>query len=327
MQAIWVDTPGDALVLRETAMPRLAVDEVLVRVHATAVNRADLLQRQGHYAPPVGASPILGLEFAGTIVDVGQAKTPFKVGDRVMGIVSGGAYADFVAVPAAQLLPIPAHMDFAQAAALPEAFVTANEALFELGELRTSECLLLHAATSGVGTAALQLAKLQGVSVIALARDDAKLAKIQRFHPKLSINYEKEDWVTCIKAAGLAEKIDVIADFIGAAYMAVHLDLLATHGRMVHLATMRGATAELNIRQLMRKQLRLIGFQLRLRSPEQKARACQHLWQRFGAAFHDGRIEPLICARFPLAEAQQAHDLLAQNQHVGKIILLVCDAV
>lgn len=323
MQAIWVDNPNESLVLRETAMPTLAADEVLVKIETTAVNRADILQAKGHYPPPPGASAILGLEFAGIIQDLGQAQTAFKLGDRVMGIVSGGSYANFVAVPAAQLLPIPERLSFTEAAAIPEAFITANEALFEIGGLTTKERLLLHAATSGVGTATLQLARYAGVKVIALARDDAKLAKIAVFQPELSINYQSSDWVKQLENNKLAGHIDVIADFIGAEYMAAHLNLLAIDGRMVHLATMRGNLAEIDLRLVMRKQLRLQGFQLRLKTPKQKALATKHLWQRFGKAFEAGQIQPVIAEVFPLAKASEAHMLVKQNQHVGKVVLVV----
>lgn len=323
MHAIWVDTPGDPLILRETAMPALAGGEVLVKVHATAVNRADILQRQGHYAPPSGASPILGLEFAGTVADIKDTKTTFKPGDRVMGIVSGGAYATYVAVPAAQLIPIPEHLSFEEAAAIPEAFITANESLFETAALQPNERLLLHAATSGVGTAVLQLAKLQSVSVIALARDDEKLKKIATYQPALCINYQTSDWVQVICDHGLSEKIHVVADFIGAEYMKAHLTLLAVDGRMVHLATMRGNMAEVDLRQIMRKQLRLYGFQLRLKTPAQKAWASQHFWQRWGQALTDGLIQPVIAAHFPLAQAEEAQTLVKENAHVGKVVLRV----
>ncbi len=323
MQAIWVDNPHDPLILRETTLPTLKAGEVLIKVAATAVNRADILQSKGHYAPPTGTSPILGLEFAGTLVDTAQATTNFQIGDRVMGIVSGGAYANYLAVPAGQLLPIPPDLSFEKAAAIPEAFITANESLFEMARLKTHECLLLHAATSGVGTAVLQLAKQHGVATIALARDDAKLQHIADFKPILSINYEKMDWIHAITQHGFANKIDVIADFIGEAYIKQHLDLLAPDGRIVHLATMRGYQADIDLRQLMRKQLHLIGFQLRLKTPEQKAQASQRFWRRWGAYIADNRIQPVIAATFPLAQASEAHALLTQNQHVGKIVLSV----
>lgn len=323
MHAIWLDTPGGPLILRETAIPTLAEGEVLVKVHATAVNRADILQRQGRYNPPPGASPILGLEFAGTVEHMGDTKTTFKPGDRVMGIVSGGAYATYVAVPAAQLIPIPEHLSFEEAAAIPEAFITANESLFETAALQPNERLLLHAATSGVGTAVLQLAKLQSVSVIALARDDTKLKKIATWQPELCINYQTSDWVQVIRDHGLSEHINVVADFIGAEYIKAHLDLLAFDGRMVHLATMRGNMAEVDLRQIMRKQLRLYGFQLRLKTPAQKAWASQHFCQRWGQALTDGLIQPFIAAHFPLAQAEEAQALVKENAHVGKVILSV----
>lgn len=323
MQAIWVESPNEPLVLRETSIPALKADEVLVKVVATAVNRADILQAKGHYPPPPGSSQILGLEFAGIIQDVGQAKTSFKLGDRVMGIVSGGSYANFVAVPATQLLPIPRHLSITEAAAIPEAFITANEALFEVGALETGERLLLHAATSGVGTATLQLAKYAAVKVIALARDDTKLEKIAVFQPELCINYQSTDWVKQLENHQFTGHINVIADFIGAEYLTAHLNLLAIDGRMIHLATMRGNLAEVDLRLVMRKQLRLQGFQLRLKTPAQKALATQHLWQRFGKAFEDGDIKPVIAEEFPLKNAAEAHAFIEKNQHVGKVVLVV----
>lgn len=324
MQAIWADNPQTPLMLRDTAMPLLAQGDVLVKVHATAINRADILQRNGHYAPPPGTTPILGLEFAGTVADTGDTQTTYKSGDRVMGIVSGGAYATYVAVPAAQLLPIPDSLSFEEAAAIPEAFITANESLFEIAALQPKEQLLLHAATSGVGTAALQLAALHGVSVIALARDDAKLKKIATWKPALCINYQTTDWKQALASHGLIDKINVIADFIGAEYIKEHIALLAIDGRMVHLATMRGNIAEVDLRQIMRKQLRLYGFQLRLKSPAQKALASQHFWQRWGEALTKGLIQPVIAARFSLAQAQEAQTLVMQSAHVGKVVLRVC---
>ena len=302
------------------ADPEPQPHEVLVRVHATAVNRADLMQRRGGYDPPPGAPPYLGLEMAGVVASVGPRAQGFAAGDRVCSILPGGGYAEAVAADPRYLMPLPEALSFAEGGGLPEVFLTAYVNLFMEAELAAGETVLIHGGASGVGTAAIQLARRAGATVCVTARSAAKLAACRKLGAQVTANHATEDWVEVVGAAG---GVDVILDCVGGEYLARNLELLRLRGRLVCIATLGGNTAELRIGDLMRKRLRIIGSVLRPRSAEEKAAISAGFQRDFGAAVAAREILPVIHRVLPVQQAEQAHALVEGYENIGKVVLTV----
>ena len=319
MHAIVFDHYGDESTLRigEVESPPIASDELRIRVRATAVNRADLLQREGHYPPPPGASPILGLECAGEVIEVGRDAGGWSVGDRAMALLPGGGYAEEVVVHHGSAIHIPDTLTDQEAGAMPEVFLTAYLNVFELARARAGETLLVHGGGSGVGTAAITLGKLAGLRVIVTAGSREKCERCLNHGADLAINYNDEDFVERARGA------NVILDHIGARYLARDLDCLAVGGRVVVIGSMGGpGTIEVNVSALLSKRQQIIGSTLRARSKEEKAAIVASFVSRFGDDLGAGRIRPVIDRVFPLAEAAEAHRAM-KGDHFGKIGLRV----
>lgn len=326
MKAIFVDesTPERTLYWQDGGglMP-MGSDDVLVDIHATALNRADLMQRQGNYPVPPGASPILGLEMAGTIAKVGANVTDWQVGDPVCALLGGGGYAEQVVVPAAMLMPIPTGWDFTLAAGLPEVFLTAFVNLYMEAAIQPGESALVHGGASGVGTAAIQLLKASGNPIIVTAGTDEKVAACRELGADLAINYRQQDFAKEVRAFTDGKGVDVIMDMVGADYLAKNLELLKLKGRLVWISTLSGADAEINLRLVMGKRLRLIGSVLRSRSLEEKVTIKRNFLDRFWPMVEDGTIKPIVETVYPIAEANAAQHQMAENRNIGKIILQV----
>ena len=295
-----------------------------MRVRAAGVNRADVLQRQGLYPPPPGIrEDIPGLEFAGVVEELGAETGDWKAGDRVMGLVSGGAYAQYVTCPGRLLIRVPSEMTFIQAAALPEVFITAYDALFNRLQIRSGETLLIHAAASGVGTAAIQLARSRGVRVFGTASLKSKLEALSDLGLDLPINYREQSFSEEVLKATEGKGVDAILDLVGASHFAPNLDCLAELGRMVVVGLVGGSQVDLDLSALMRKRLTIIGTVLRSRTLEEKARLVADCEAHLGPLLDSGAIRPVVDRVFPLSLAGQAHTYMESNQNTGKIVLEV----
>ncbi|MFN0085454.1 MAG: NAD(P)H-quinone oxidoreductase [Blastocatellia bacterium] len=323
MKAIIVQTDREdrALVWQEAPAPKCAADEALVNVSAAGINRADLLQRAGNYPPPPGASTILGLEMAGRIAEAGAGATGWRIGDRVCALLSGGGYAEQVAVPASMLMPVPAEWSDAHAAAIPEAFFTAYLNLFLEAGLREGETALIHAGASGVGTAAIQLARAAGCRALVTAGSEEKAARCLELGAELAVNYKQEDFAERILAHTHGAGVDVILDPVGAAYLERNMKLLKQGGRLVFIAAMSGARAEFNIAALMGRRQRLIGSVLRSRSLAEKVDIKERFMAYPWPLLVKGTIQPVIDSVYPIEQANAAHRHMAENRNIGKIIL------
>ena len=306
---------ADALHAVEQARPQPGPGQVLIRVHAAGINRPDLLQRGGHYPPPPGAPETLGLEVAGDVV---VAAGRWKVGDRVCALLGGGGYAQYAVVDARHVLAVPDGMTLVQAAALPETIFTAYANLFEHGRLAAGEWLLLHGATSGIGVTAIQLAKAAGAHVLATARSAGKAAQARELGADVAIDSTTESFVAAAKAhAG----VDVALDMVGASVFADTLEALNPGGRIVYIASQAGATLEVPIPLLMRKQAIITGSTLRPRNADEKARLAAEVERVVWPWIAQGKVRVLIDQCFPLAEAAAAHRYLEQGSHLGKVVL------
>jgi putative PIG3 family NAD(P)H quinone oxidoreductase len=326
MKAITIDETSAARTLQWTEggeLTPMGPDDVLVDIHATALNRADLMQRQGNYPVPPGASPILGLEMAGTVATVGAEVTDWQVGDRVCALLSGGGYAEQVVVPGAMLMPIPEGWDFTLAAGLPEVYLTAFVNLYMEAAIQPGEIALVHGGASGVGTAAIQLLQASGNPVIVTAGTDEKVAACRDLGADLAINYRTQDFVAEVKAFTAGKGVDVIMDMVGADYLAKNLGLLKLKGRLVWISTLSGAQTQIDLRQVMGKRLRLIGSVLRSRTLEEKVAIKTNFMMRFWPQVESGSIKPVIETIYPIAEANAAQAQMAENRNIGKIILQV----
>ncbi|MEJ2288761.1 MAG: NAD(P)H-quinone oxidoreductase [Deinococcales bacterium] len=326
MKAIVVGEGGE-LAYREVPEPPVRPGEVMVDVHATALNRADLSQRAGHYPPPRGESEILGLEMAGIVREVPDGVHGVHAGDRVCALLPGGGYAERVAVPAGMLMPVPEGWSFAQAAALPEAAFTAFLNLFLEAGLRAGERVLIHGGASGVGTAAIQQAVLAGASVYTTAGSEEKVAACRDLGAELAIPYRQRDFAEAIREhAGVGADdgcVDVILDMVGEAYFERNLELLRVGGRMVFIATLSGRKATFDIRRLMARRATLKGSTLRSRPPGEKVRIREAFEERFGQALAEGRLDPVIDSVVPIEQAAEAHERMRANRNIGKVVLLV----
>lgn len=323
MKAIIVqeEKEGYPLLWQEVESPGYGVDEVLVDIHASALNRADLMQRHGKYAPPPGASNIMGLEMAGTITALGADVTGWQVGDRVCALLPGGGYAEQINVPAEMLISIPDDWSFEQAAAIPEVFFTAYLNLFMEGNLKTGETVLIHGGASGVGTAGIQMAHQAGCRVFVTAGTNEKIATCRELGAELAINYKEEDFAERIQAHTDGEGVDLILDMVGADYFERNINLLKTYGRLVFISTLSGVKTELDIRKLMGKRLRIIGSVLRARPLAEKVSINEQFKNQFWPSLLDGSIEPIIDSVYPIEQTAQAHQYMADNKNTGKIIL------
>lgn len=322
MKAITFDTPGDADALRYADAPdaQPGEGEVLVRVHATAINRADILQRRGGYNPPPGASPILGLELAGEVVRPAGA---WQKGERVMAVVTGGSYAELASVPAGMAIRIPDQFSYAQAAAIPEAFLTAYLNLFTLGKLQAGETALIHAGASGVGTAAIQLARAAGARVFATAGSEEKLALCRELGAEQAFNYKTENFAERLGAATSGAGANVVLDFVGAPYWAGNMAALAPYGRLMLIGFLGGSQGQLDLGALMGKSLTVAATTLRRTPLEQKV-ALTNAFSAFALGkFNSGELRPVIDRTFPLAQAADAHRYVESNANAGKVVLLV----
>jgi putative PIG3 family NAD(P)H quinone oxidoreductase len=320
MKAIVFDQPGGAEVLRyaDAPDPEPAAGELLVRVRATAVNRADLLQRRGGYAPPPGASPILGLELAGEVV---RPAGGWQAGDRVMAVVTGGGYAELAAVPAGMAMRVPEGMPFERAAAIPEAFLTAYLNLFTLGDLQAGEVALIHAGASGVGSAAIQLARAAGARVIATAGAEQKLALCRELGAELAIDYKAEPFAERVLAASGGRGADVVLDFVGAPYWEGNMAALAPYGRLMLIGFLGGSRGQLDLGAIMGKSLTVRGTTLR-RTPLDRKIALAQAFAAFALPrFERGELRPVVDTVLPLAQAAEAHRLLEANRNAGKVVL------
>lgn len=323
MLAITLPSYGDADVLTpaEVDDPVAGSGEVVVDVVATAVNRADVLQRRGFYAPPAGASPYPGLECSGRISSLGEDVTGWSVGDEVCALLSGGGYAQRVAVPVGQLLPVPTGLSVLDAAALPEVVCTVWSNVFQLAALRAGEVLLVHGGTSGIGTMAIQLAVWQGARVLCTVGSAEKAARAEDLGAERAIRYREEDFVDVIRQATGGRGADVVLDNMGAAYLARNVEALATAGRLVIIGLQGGAKAELDLGQVLTKRASVHATSLRARPAPEKADIVAAVTAEVWPAVASGSVRPVIDQILPLDRAGDAHRLLEGSMHVGKILL------
>jgi putative PIG3 family NAD(P)H quinone oxidoreductase len=325
MQAIVVSEPGgpETLKLAELPDPVAGPGTAVVRIRATALNRADLLQRRGLYPPPRGATDVLGLECAGEIESVGEGVSSIRVGDRVMALLPGGGYAERVVIPEKMAIPMPAHMTFEEAAAIPEAFLTAREALFTLGRTKADDTVLVHAAAGGVGSAAVQLARQAGVRVVATAGSTEKLARVAELGAHHVVNYRTEDFAAVGMSVSDGRGVDVALDFVGASYWPKHAACLAVGGRCVVIGILGGASAEVNLAQLLTRRYQILGLVMRSRPVTDKIAITQTFIRESLPLFSSGGLRPVIDGVFPLADAAKAHARMESNENFGKIVLRV----
>ena len=323
MKAITLPVPGDAdaLVLADVAAPSAGPGEVVVDVVAAGVNRADVMQRMGHYDPPKGSSPLPGLEVSGRISTLGEGVDGWQVGDEVCALLTGGGYAEQVAVPVGQLFPVPQGIDIVPAAALPEVTSTVWSNVFMTANLQPGQVLLVHGGSSGIGTMAIQLAREVGARVAVTAGSAAKLEVCRELGAEILVNYRAEDFVEKVRAASDGHGADVILDNIGATYLARNVELLAVNGRLVVIGLQGGRTGEIDLGAMLAKRCALIATTLRARPADEKAAIVaavrEHVWPLIVA----GRVRPVVHSTYPLERAADAHRELEASTHIGKILL------
>jgi len=325
MIAIEIREPGepDVLVPVERPMPVLNDGEVLIKVAAAGVNRPDVFQRRGRYAPPPGASDIPGLEVSGVIEALGRGVHEWSVGDAVCALVTGGGYAEYCAAPASQCLPVPRGMDIVTAAGIPETFFTVWTNVFQRGRLQPRELLLVHGGSSGIGTTAIQLAKARGSRVFVTAGSAEKCTACERLGAERAINYRDADFVAVLRELTGGRGVDVILDMVGGDYFARNIDALAVEGRLVEIATLHGVKADVNIQTIMGRRLTITGSTLRPRPVAEKAAIAAELRQHVWPLLESGTVKPIVHATFPLREAAEAHRVMESSAHIGKLLLVV----
>lgn len=327
MRAVVVTDPGgpEALEVREVPDPTPGADEVLIDVAATAVNRADLLQRQGNYPPPHGAPPYLGLECSGTIAAVGEAVAGWSVGDRVCALLSGGGYAERVAVPVGQLLPVPASVSLVDAAALPETTCTVWSMVFggHAGRLQPGERLLVHGGTSGIGTMAIQIAHARGARVVTTAGTPRKVEVCRKLGAEVAINYREDVFDERVQAETAGRGVDVILDNMGASYLSRNLASLAIGGRLIVLGLQGGVKGELNLGMLLAKRATVHAAGLRARPPAEKAGVVAETHANVWPLIEAGAVRPVIDRVLTLDDAAEAHRLVESSEHIGKVLMRV----
>lgn len=325
MTAIELKGFGGPEVLRPGTRPVPAPgpDEVLIKVAAAGVNRPDILQREGGYAPPPGASDLPGLEVAGTVVALGGAVKSWKIGDQVMALLAGGGYAEYCTAPAVQCLPVPKGFDLPLAAAVPETFFTVWTNVFDRGHLKAGETFLVHGGSSGIGTTAIQLAHQFGAKVITTVGSDDKAAACRELGADVAINYRKQDFVEVVKQETGGKGVDLILDMVGGDYITRNLKCLGMEGRLVQIAFLQGSKAEINFAHIMQKRQTITGSTLRPRSAAQKGVIAASLREHVLPLMESGKVKPVLYRIFPLAQAAEAHRLMESSAHIGKIVLTV----
>ena len=328
MTAIAIRAPGgpDMLVPEQRPLPQLADGEVLVKVAAAGVNRPDVVQRQGHYPPPKGATDIPGLEIAGEVVALGAGVTRWKLGDKVMALVVGGGYADYCSAHESHALPLPPALTLVEAAAIPETFFTVWHNTFERGRLQAGETLLVHGGSSGIGTTAIQLAKAFGARVITTAGSAEKCAACRRLGADVAVNYKSEDFVAATKAATGGKGAEVILDMVGGDYIERNYEAAAIEGRVVQIAFLGSPKATVDFRRIMLKRLTHTGSTLRARSVADKGAIAKAIEMRVLPLIAAGKVRPLIDSTFPFVQASVAHARMETSAHIGKIVLTFATA-
>lgn len=323
MRGISITEPGDADVLQITEIeaPTAGPGDVVVDMVAAGVNRADVMQRLGHYPPPAGASPLPGLEVSGTIREVGPGVEGWSVGDEVCALVDGGGYAEQVRVPAAQLLPVPKGVSLTDAAGLPEVACTVWSNVFMTANLQPDDVFLVHGGSSGIGTMAIQLAKAAGARVAVTAGSQAKLDVCRDLGAQILVNYREQDFVEEVRAATDGHGADVVLDLMGAKYLPRNVDLLATSGRLVVIGLMGGRKGELDLGKLLSKRAAVIATSLRARPAEEKAAIVAAVREHVWPLVEDGAVRPIVQGTHPLERAADAHRELEASGHIGKILL------
>ncbi len=325
MTYIRIERPGppDVLVPARMAVPMPGPGEVLIKVAAAGINRPDVLQREGGYPPPPGASDVPGLEVAGSVAAVGDGVARWRPGDAVMALVSSGGYAEYCIAPAPQVLPVPPGFSLVEAGGTPETFFTVWANVFDRGRLAAGESFLVHGGSSGIGTTAIQLAHAFGAKVFATVGSADKQRACEALGAQRAIDYRSEDFVAVVKAETAGKGVDVILDMVGGPYVERNLQALAVEGRLVQIAWLQGAKLQANFMPLMLKRLTWTGSTLRPRSVAQKGQIAQALEAQVWPLLAAGKIRPLVHATFPLREAAAAHRLMESSQHIGKIVLTV----
>jgi NADPH:quinone reductase len=324
MIVIEIREPGepDVLVPVERPKPAPGEGEVLIRVAAAGVNRPDVFQRRGRYAPPPGASDIPGLEVSGTVEAVGPNVSGIAMGDSVCALVSGGGYAEYCVAPAPQCLPVPRGMDVRTAAAIPETFFTVWTNVFQRGRLQAGESLLVHGGSSGIGTTAIQLAKARGARVFATAGTPGKCAACEQLGAERCVDYRTSDFVAVVRELTGGRGVDVVLDMVGADYFARNIEVLAVEGRLVEIATLHGVKAEVNLQTIMGRRLTITGSTLRPRPVADKAAIASELKQYVWPLLESGAVKPIVHQTFPLREAAEAHRMMESSVHTGKLLLV-----
>ena len=322
MRVIEISEPGGPDVLKRVirSIPKPNRNEVLIKISYAGVNRPDVLQRSGSYQPPPGASDLPGLEASGKVFAIGQNVTNWKIGDEVCALLPGGGYAEYAVTQASHCLPVPQGISLKLAAALPETFFTVWSNVFQRGELKPHEKFLVHGGSSGIGTTAIQLASIFGSEVYATAGSDEKCSVCEELGAKRAINYNKEDFLGVIKSIG---GVHLILDMVGGTYMAKNINALVDDGRLVQIAFLQGAKAELNFAQIMTRRLTITGSTLRPQSDLSKAQIASELFRNVWPLLSNGRLKPVINSVFELEDVTSAHLLMESSQHIGKILLKV----
>lgn len=323
MRAIEITQYGkpEVLQLCERPLPVPAAGEVLIRVRAAGVNRPDVLQRMGHYPVPAGASDLPGLEVAGEIVGGDLSASRFAIGDLVCALVQGGGYAEYCVAPLVQCLPVPKGLSLIEAASLPETFFTVWSNVFDRGRLSDGETLLVHGGSSGIGVAAIQIATALGAKVISTVGSDEKCRAVEKLGAFRAINYRTEDFLEVVRVETAGRGVDVILDMVAGKYLSKNIDSLADDGRLILIALLGGAKAELDLAQILRRRLHVTGSTLRPRSVEFKAAIARALHEKVWPLLESGAVKPIVHQVFPLSQANVAHELMESSQHVGKLVL------
>lgn len=325
MKAIIIDRPGDVnvLKLKDVPKPQLKDHDLLIEIHASALNRFDIAQRQGIFTPSAHASKILGLETAGVVVDRGKAVKDFKVGDRVFGFINGGGYAEYCVMDEKMAFPIPKDWNYVYSAAIPEVFITASERLFTNGKLRAGQSVLIHAGASGVGIAAIQLAKYIGAKVFITAGSDDKIDKCLALGVDVGINYKKEDFVERVLQETDQKGVDLILDSIGPDYLIRNQQALKSDGTLILMGTLSGTSGKIDVRLLIYKRQTILGNNLTRRTLESQREVCQRFLRDWFPVLKEGKVKPIIDSVYPLEEAAKAQQRMEDNLNIGKIILQI----
>ncbi len=324
MIAIAIREPGgpEVLIPVERPLPAIGDRDVLIKVAAAGVNRPDLMQRQGKYPPPPGAPDIPGLEVAGTVEAVGAEVHDWQVGDRVCALVAGGGYAEHCAAPAPQCLPVPHGIDLIHAAAIPETFFTVWTNVFERGRLAPGESILVHGGSSGIGTTAIQLARVLGARVFATAGTAEKCAACEALGAERAFNYREIDFVAALKEATDGRGVDVVLDMVGGEYLQRNIESLARDGRLVLIGQLGGPTARINTVPILQRRLTIVGSTLRARSVAEKGAIAKAVHEHLWPLLESGAVRVILHRTFPLRDAAEAHRMMEASSHIGKLVLL-----